>query len=146
MTGCSPGAVGTAGEIGHTIMQIDGPLCSCGRRGCAETFIGSRALSTDARIERAGQYLRCARPEPGRHVQSMHHRAGRQIMREQRSDRQCHPNTFRLCTACGRACTHCAVGQIQLASRCSGRCRTGLASIPAPHTCWCPRDGRKQCD
>ena len=51
------GAVGTAGEIGHTIMQIDGPLCSCGRRGCAETFIGSRALSTDARIERAGQYL-----------------------------------------------------------------------------------------
>jgi predicted NBD/HSP70 family sugar kinase len=51
------GAVGTAGEIGHTIMQIEGPLCSCGRRGCAETFIGSRALSTDARIERAGQYL-----------------------------------------------------------------------------------------
>ncbi|MFM2276453.1 MAG: hypothetical protein RL211_2325 [Pseudomonadota bacterium] len=51
------GVVGTAGEMGHTIMQIDGPLCSCGRLGCAETFIGSRALSTAAHIERAGQYL-----------------------------------------------------------------------------------------
>lgn len=38
------GAQGMAGEIGHTILQIDGPLCSCGRRGCAEAFIGARAL------------------------------------------------------------------------------------------------------
>jgi len=51
------GAIGMAGEIGHTIMQVDGPLCSCGRRGCAETFIGSRALTTSARVDRAGQYL-----------------------------------------------------------------------------------------
>lgn len=51
------GAIGMAGEIGHTIMQIEGPLCSCGRRGCAETFIGSRALSSEARVDRAGQFL-----------------------------------------------------------------------------------------
>ena len=38
------GAQGLAGEIGHTVLQIDGPLCSCGRRGCAEAFFGSRAL------------------------------------------------------------------------------------------------------
>ncbi len=38
------GAQGLAGEIGHTILQINGPACSCGRQGCAETFIGSRAL------------------------------------------------------------------------------------------------------
>ncbi len=51
------GMQGMAGEIGHSILQIDGLLCSCGRRGCAETFIGSRALGhlTDAR--RAGHYL-----------------------------------------------------------------------------------------
>lgn len=35
---------GFAGEIGHTILQPDGPLCSCGRRGCAEALIGVRAM------------------------------------------------------------------------------------------------------
>lgn len=38
------GAQGMAGEIGHTILELDGPLCSCGRRGCAEAFFGSRVL------------------------------------------------------------------------------------------------------
>lgn len=40
------GAHGFAGEVGHSILQVEGPLCSCGRRGCAETFIGLRAIST----------------------------------------------------------------------------------------------------
>ncbi|MFM9924185.1 ROK family transcriptional regulator [Variovorax sp. H27-G14] len=39
------GAQGMAGEIGHTILELDGPLCSCGRRGCAEAFFGSRVLA-----------------------------------------------------------------------------------------------------
>ena len=43
------GMQGMAGEIGHSILQIDGPLCSCGRRGCAETFIGAKALARKAR-------------------------------------------------------------------------------------------------
>ena len=51
------GARGMAGEIGHSIMQVDGELCSCGRRGCAETFIGARALGTSAGIARASRYL-----------------------------------------------------------------------------------------
>lgn len=51
------GARGMAGEIGHSIMQVDGELCSCGRRGCAETFIGARALNTSAGITRASRYL-----------------------------------------------------------------------------------------
>jgi predicted NBD/HSP70 family sugar kinase len=51
------GSVGTAGEIGHTILQINGPLCSCGRNGCAETFIGSRFLRKKADVDAAGQYL-----------------------------------------------------------------------------------------
>jgi predicted NBD/HSP70 family sugar kinase len=51
------GARGAAGEIGHTILQIDGPLCSCGRYGCAETFIGARALKNKSDIDRAGQFL-----------------------------------------------------------------------------------------
>lgn len=36
---------GAAGEFGHTILQLDGPLCSCGRNGCAEAFISQRAVS-----------------------------------------------------------------------------------------------------
>jgi predicted NBD/HSP70 family sugar kinase len=52
------GAQGMAGEIGHTIMQIDGPLCSCGRKGCAEAFIGLRALrSHPMDLSRSGHYL-----------------------------------------------------------------------------------------
>ena len=39
------GAEGYAGEVGHSILQCEGPLCSCGRKGCAETFIGQRAIS-----------------------------------------------------------------------------------------------------
>lgn len=51
------GHTGSAGEVGHTILQVDGPLCSCGRRGCAETFLGSRAIARHNDIERAGRYL-----------------------------------------------------------------------------------------
>ncbi len=36
---------GFAGEVGHTILQAAGPLCSCGRRGCAEALIGLRSLT-----------------------------------------------------------------------------------------------------
>ena len=39
------GANGFAGEVGHTILKVDGPLCSCGRHGCAEAFIGLNAIS-----------------------------------------------------------------------------------------------------
>jgi len=41
------GGQGMAGEIGHTILELDGPLCSCGRRGCAEAFFGSRVLERE---------------------------------------------------------------------------------------------------
>jgi predicted NBD/HSP70 family sugar kinase len=35
---------GFAGEVGHMVLQVNGPLCTCGRRGCAEALIGLRAL------------------------------------------------------------------------------------------------------
>jgi predicted NBD/HSP70 family sugar kinase len=38
---------GIAGEVGHTILQRGGPRCSCGRQGCAETFISQRAVSRE---------------------------------------------------------------------------------------------------
>lgn len=38
------GLYGFAGEVGHTILQQNGPRCSCGRRGCADALIGLQAL------------------------------------------------------------------------------------------------------
>jgi predicted NBD/HSP70 family sugar kinase len=51
------GFLGSAGEIGHSILQVDGPLCSCGRRGCAEAFVGARALRKKNGVALAGRYL-----------------------------------------------------------------------------------------
>jgi len=38
--------LGTAGEFGHITVDLDGPLCGCGNRGCVETFAGSDAIAT----------------------------------------------------------------------------------------------------
>lgn len=35
---------GSAGEIGHIAVALDGPRCRCGLSGCLEAFIGSDAL------------------------------------------------------------------------------------------------------
>src|SRR5207249_12220569 len=39
------GAHGSAGEIGHTILDPDGPLDTCGQHGCVEVFCGGRSLA-----------------------------------------------------------------------------------------------------
>ncbi|MBK9474037.1 MAG: ROK family protein [bacterium] len=33
-----------AGEIGHMVLEADGPLCTCGSRGCLEAWSGSTGL------------------------------------------------------------------------------------------------------
>jgi predicted NBD/HSP70 family sugar kinase len=35
---------GGAGEIGHVVVQEDGQLCRCGKRGCLETLASARAV------------------------------------------------------------------------------------------------------
>jgi predicted NBD/HSP70 family sugar kinase len=44
------GATSNAGEIGHVTVDIDGPLCWCGNRGCVE-MLGGTAVT----VERARQ-------------------------------------------------------------------------------------------
>ncbi len=39
---------GGAGEFGHTIIDPLGPVCSCGKRGCLEAYIGDPALMRQA--------------------------------------------------------------------------------------------------
>jgi predicted NBD/HSP70 family sugar kinase len=43
------GAGGTAGELGHTIVDPAGPICRCGNRGCLETVAGSAAVESALR-------------------------------------------------------------------------------------------------
>jgi glucokinase len=53
------GADGMAGEIGHTIVDPNGPRCLCGKRGCLERLASGPYLAEDAR-----QRLR-SQPESG---------------------------------------------------------------------------------
>jgi glucokinase len=39
---------GHAGEIGHTIVEPDGPPCGCGNRGCLDRVAGAAAIATRA--------------------------------------------------------------------------------------------------
>ncbi|MBU6350730.1 MAG: ROK family protein [Chloroflexi bacterium] len=39
------GLDGTAGEVGHLTMNLDGPLCACGNRGCLETYASGLAIA-----------------------------------------------------------------------------------------------------
>lgn len=38
------GSHSSAGEIGHTIAEEEGPVCSCGRRGCLQALSSGRGL------------------------------------------------------------------------------------------------------
>src|SRR3954454_10799882 len=40
---------GTAAEIGHMVVKMDGAKCPCGRRGCMEAYAGRRAMEAEAR-------------------------------------------------------------------------------------------------
>ena len=52
------GATGAGGEIGHTTLAHAGRACSCGRLGCAEAYVGLRAIAAEA-----GMLLKNGRPD-----------------------------------------------------------------------------------
>lgn len=43
------GGLGTAGEVGHMTIDVDGPLCTCGNRGCLLAWASGMALARMAR-------------------------------------------------------------------------------------------------
>ncbi len=53
------GANGFAGEIGHMIVEPDGPLCPCGRRGCWERYASGNGLAHIARQAAEGGKQKC---------------------------------------------------------------------------------------
>jgi len=40
---------GGAGEIGHTVVKLNGARCPCGRLGCLEAYAGRAAMESEAR-------------------------------------------------------------------------------------------------
>lgn len=42
------GSHGTGGEIGHTVILPNGPLCSCGKHGCVEAMASGLAIARKA--------------------------------------------------------------------------------------------------
>ena len=42
------GSNGMAGEIGHIIIEPEGRMCNCGRRGCLETISSATGIVTEA--------------------------------------------------------------------------------------------------
>lgn len=51
------GHKGFATELGHMVVNFEGPQCGCGKRGCLEAYVGARKT-----IERYNQMT--SRPEP----------------------------------------------------------------------------------
>lgn len=47
------GSGGTAGEIGHTTINENGPLCRCGNYGCMESYVGSPAIIAEVARQKA---------------------------------------------------------------------------------------------
>ena len=47
LDGRRTGASGNAGEVGHMIVQLHGPLCGCGQYGCLEALASRSALARD---------------------------------------------------------------------------------------------------
>ncbi len=58
------GTNGSAGEVGHMVIDPNGPQCSCGRRGCLETLTSATAMIRMAReaIDR-GTKTELSKPE-----------------------------------------------------------------------------------
>lgn len=46
---------GMAGEIGHTVVDPDGPLCLCGKRGCVERLASGPYMAADYEREKRGK-------------------------------------------------------------------------------------------
>ena len=45
------GSNGTASELGHTVIRLEGEKCSCGRRGCWEAYASATSLIRQTRDE-----------------------------------------------------------------------------------------------
>ncbi len=60
---------GTAGELGHQTLEPDGPPCTCGNRGCLETYANADAIARACGAEGVEEAVTRARAGEERAVQ-----------------------------------------------------------------------------
>lgn len=53
------GVIGAAGEIGHMVLNPDGPYCGCGSKGCLESYASKTAMQNEivAQVKRGKKTL-----------------------------------------------------------------------------------------
>lgn len=49
------GSTFCAAELGHIMVSLEGPECSCGSRGCVEAFASGMALQREAKMLHDGK-------------------------------------------------------------------------------------------
>jgi len=69
------GGHGTSGEIGHMIIDPNGPLDNCGQRGCLEAFVSGTALARETGHPASELFAEAARGD--RHARMVVERAAR---------------------------------------------------------------------
>jgi len=69
------GGHGTAGEVGHMIIDPNGPLDNCGQRGCLEAFVGGANLARETGLTAAELFAAAARGD--KHARMVVERAAR---------------------------------------------------------------------
>lgn len=61
------GATGSAGEVGHMVVDDKGPLCNCGTRGCLETYVGGPHI-----VDKVRRALKAGRPSSLKKLEPSH--------------------------------------------------------------------------
>jgi glucokinase len=69
-----PGGSGIAGEVGHIVIEEDGPVCGCGNRGCLQAVASGTAITRRAReaglaVTNSGEAAKLARQGDDRAIQ-----------------------------------------------------------------------------
>jgi glucokinase len=67
--------LGHAGEIGHTIVEPDGPPCGCGNRGCLDRVAGAAAIAARAGRATVEEVIAAARGGDARARAALEHAA-----------------------------------------------------------------------
>lgn len=69
------GARGVAGELGHMIVDPDGPQCHCGKQGCLEAVVGDEALVAAMSARSHARYTKISQVVAAGHAGDAHARA-----------------------------------------------------------------------
>lgn len=77
------GVTDMGGEIGHQTLDINGPACPCGRRGCLEVYVGGRNVAEHLKDRiRTGGIRTSILEKAGGRIDAIDHKAFTDAVRE----------------------------------------------------------------